>query len=78
MQGVRDGYYDNYMGDYPPSRLQIWVESSNYITQRVLDKLDPVHTMFSIEEEYSNIKQTKKQEEAEDVYIDIDIEESGE
>jgi len=52
MQAVRDNLYDCYLGGYPSQRIGIWQESANHITQAVLDRLDPPHTIHHIGQEY--------------------------
>jgi hypothetical protein len=51
-QAVKDGHYDCYLGGYPNQRIAIWQQSTNHITQEVLDKLDPLHTIHHIGQEY--------------------------
>jgi A1 cistron-splicing factor AAR2 len=69
---VRD--LDAYLGPYPVEKWSVWSLVSNYITQDVLDVLDPITPkQWTIEEEY---KAENKQEE--EVEPELEAEADGE
>ena len=53
---------DLYLGPYPTEKWDAWQQGTNYITQAVLDKLDPIvpSQIFTIDEEYRE-KDKKKE-----------------
>lgn len=61
IQGVRDGYYESYLGGYPGKGAAVWAESTNYITREVLDKLDPISGIHHIGQEYDHNKGVEKE-----------------
>lgn len=69
VQAVAEGLYDCYLGGYPQQRIAIWQQSTNHISQAVLDKLEPLHTIYRIEQEYDR-KAEPLEEKIEQLNID--------
>ncbi|KAL4507159.1 hypothetical protein ABPG72_001952 [Tetrahymena utriculariae] len=62
--GVNSYQFDEFLGPYPLDRLQIWEECSNFITESVLDTLNPIERkVHQIEEEYRTQNYTSTQQQ---------------
>ncbi|KAL4460384.1 hypothetical protein ABPG74_000135 [Tetrahymena malaccensis] len=64
VMGVNSYQFDEFLGPYPLDRLQIWEECSNFITESVLDTLNPIERkVHQIEEEYRTQNYTSTQQQ---------------
>ena len=57
VKGVKNFDFDIYLGPYPYERFKVWKELSNYISEEVLDKIEPVDKSI-----YSKTKELNKEE----------------
>ncbi len=62
QEACRNMDFDKYMGAYPQANAQQWIGLSNYITQEVIARIDPISHVILSEEKERELRDIEEEE----------------